>query len=48
MLARPELIKKIEELGNYTRPMSPRELSEFVRAERDIWQPIVKQIGIAQ
>src|SRR5205823_6217311 len=31
VLARPELIKKIEELGNYTRPMNPRELSDFVR-----------------
>jgi tripartite-type tricarboxylate transporter receptor subunit TctC len=48
VLARPELIKKIEELGNYTRPMTPQELANFVREERDIWQPIVKQIGIAQ
>ena len=48
VLARPELIKKIEELGNYTRPMTPQELADFVRNEREIWQPIVKQIGIAQ
>jgi len=26
----------------------PTELSDFVRTEREIWQPIVKQIGIAQ
>ena len=30
-LARPEIVKKIEELGNYTRPMTPQELAEFVR-----------------
>ena len=48
VLARPEIVRKIEELGNYTRPMTPKELAEFVREEREIWQPIVKQIGIAQ
>jgi tripartite-type tricarboxylate transporter receptor subunit TctC len=48
VLARPELVKKIEELGNYTRPMTPKELADFVREERQIWQPIAKQIGIAQ
>ena len=48
VLARPELVRKIEELGNYTRPMTPQELADFVRDERDMWGPIVKQIGIAQ
>ena len=48
VLARPEVVRKIEELGNYTRPMTPKELADFVREEREIWQPIVKQIGIAQ
>ena len=46
-LTRPEVIKKLEELGNYTRPMSPRELADFVRSERELWRPIVAQIGIA-
>jgi tripartite-type tricarboxylate transporter receptor subunit TctC len=46
-LARPALIRKFEELGNYTRPMSPQQLSDFVRNERELWGPIVKQIGIA-
>lgn len=45
-LARPDVIKKFEELGNYTRPMTPQELAEFVRSERDTWRPVVKQIGI--
>ena len=45
---RPEVVRKIEELGNYTRPDEPKELADFVREERDIWEPIVKQIGIAQ
>lgn len=46
-LARPEVVKKLEELGNYTRPMSPQELADFVRSERELWRPIVTQIGIS-
>jgi tripartite-type tricarboxylate transporter receptor subunit TctC len=46
VLSRPEVIKKFEELGNYTRPMTSQELSDFVRSERDIWRPIVKGIGM--
>ncbi len=45
VLARPEIVKKLEELGNYTRPMTPQELADFVRDEREIWGPIVKQLG---
>jgi tripartite-type tricarboxylate transporter receptor subunit TctC len=48
VLARPELIKKFEEFGTVTRPMSPQELAAFVRSERDVWGPVVRQIGIAQ
>jgi len=46
-LGRPALTRKFEELGNYTRPMTPQQLSDFVRSERKLWGPIVKQIGIA-
>jgi len=46
-LARPELIKKFEELGNYTRPMTPQDLADFVHNERELWRPIVRQIGIS-
>jgi tripartite-type tricarboxylate transporter receptor subunit TctC len=47
VLARPELIKKFEEFGTVTRPMSPLELADFVRGERDVWGPVIRQIGIA-
>jgi tripartite-type tricarboxylate transporter receptor subunit TctC len=46
-LARPELTKKLEEMGNYSRPMNPRELADFVRDERQLWGPIVRQVGPA-
>jgi hypothetical protein len=32
---------------DYARPMTPGELSSFVRSERELWGPIVRQIGIA-
>jgi tripartite-type tricarboxylate transporter receptor subunit TctC len=46
-LAQPALIRKFEEMGGYTHPMMPSELSSFVRSERELWGPIVRQIGIA-
>jgi tripartite-type tricarboxylate transporter receptor subunit TctC len=47
LVARPELTKKLEEMGNYSRPMNPRELADFVRDERQLWGPIVRQVGPA-
>jgi tripartite-type tricarboxylate transporter receptor subunit TctC len=46
-LAAPELIAKFQEMGNYTRTMSPKELADFVNEERQLWGPIVKQVGPA-
>jgi tripartite-type tricarboxylate transporter receptor subunit TctC len=46
VLSRPDVIKKFVDSGNYTRPMTPQELADFVRSERDIWRPIVKSIGM--
>jgi tripartite-type tricarboxylate transporter receptor subunit TctC len=44
-LARPDVIKKFEALGNYTRPMSPPALAAFIHTERDLWRPIVQEVG---
>ena len=44
-LAQPELLKKFQDLGNYTRSMSPQELADFVRSERQVWGPIVKKVA---
>jgi tripartite-type tricarboxylate transporter receptor subunit TctC len=42
--SRPELQKKYETLGTFTRQMSLKELSDFVRAGQEQWRPIVRQI----
>lgn len=46
-LSNPELLKKFEDIGNSTRDMSLKELADFVREERKIWGPIVKEVGPA-
>jgi tripartite-type tricarboxylate transporter receptor subunit TctC len=45
VLTRPDVVKKIEDLGNYTRPMSPQQLADFVRDERRTWGPIARQFA---
>jgi len=46
VLTRPDVVKKIEDLGNYTRrPMSPQQLADFVRDERKTWGPIARQFA---
>jgi len=43
-LGRPELKQRFLELGSYTRPMSPGELTSFIRSEQELWRPIVAEI----
>jgi tripartite-type tricarboxylate transporter receptor subunit TctC len=44
----PELGQKLADLATFTRPMSPAETTEFIRREQELWQPVVKQIGVSQ
>ena len=44
--ARPELKQRLEELGTHIRPMSPQQVAEFIHGERDLWRPVLKEIGI--
>jgi tripartite-type tricarboxylate transporter receptor subunit TctC len=48
VLTTPDIVKKFTELGNYTRPLSPQELAEFVSKERTTWAPIVRLVGKAE
>jgi tripartite-type tricarboxylate transporter receptor subunit TctC len=47
VLARQDLNQKFQELGTLTRQMSPRELSDFIRSEQQLWKPVIKQVGLA-
>jgi tripartite-type tricarboxylate transporter receptor subunit TctC len=44
-LARPQVVAKFQALGNYTRSMTPQDLAAFVRGERELWRPVVEQVG---
>src|SRR5262249_53119494 len=46
VLARAEVRQKLNALGVSTRQMSPQQLSEFIHREQELWNPVVKQIGI--
>jgi tripartite-type tricarboxylate transporter receptor subunit TctC len=47
VLARPDVKQKFDELSLSTRPMSSQELGDFIRSERQLWKPVIKQIGLA-
>jgi len=45
VLGRPELKQRFLELGSYTRPMTPDELTSFIRGQQELWRPIVSEVA---
>jgi len=41
--AQPAFQERLDQLGTYARPMSPQEIAEFIRSERDFWRPLVQE-----
>jgi len=48
VLDKPELKQKFADLATFARPISPAETTEFIRRERELWRPVVKQVGVSQ
>jgi tripartite-type tricarboxylate transporter receptor subunit TctC len=48
VLGQPEMKQRLEALGSYVRPLSPDATAAHIRAERDLWRPIVRQVGAAR
>jgi tripartite-type tricarboxylate transporter receptor subunit TctC len=44
VLAQPELVEKFAAIGTYPQPLSPADTASFIRAEQDLWWPIVRQV----
>ena len=44
VLAQPDLVEKFAAIGTYPQPLSPDETARFVRAEQELWWPIVRQV----
>jgi tripartite-type tricarboxylate transporter receptor subunit TctC len=47
VLAQEEVKQKLAALSVSTRVMSPPELADFIRSERQLWMPVIKRIGVA-
>ena len=47
MLARPELQKRFEDLGTTLNPMTPAELTAFIREQQRIWRPVIAETAKA-
>jgi tripartite-type tricarboxylate transporter receptor subunit TctC len=41
----PDFKKKLANLGSYSRPMSPAEVTAFVQAEQKTWKPVLEKIA---
>lgn len=47
VLAQDDIKQRFAALSLSTRSMSPAELDQFVRAERELWRPVVKRVSAA-
>jgi tripartite-type tricarboxylate transporter receptor subunit TctC len=45
VLARPDVARRLAELGNYVRPMARREVAAFIKREREVWGAVIKGMG---
>jgi tripartite-type tricarboxylate transporter receptor subunit TctC len=46
VLIQEDVKQKLSVLSISTRIMSPQELADFIRSERQLWLPVIKRIGI--
>jgi tripartite-type tricarboxylate transporter receptor subunit TctC len=44
VLAQPDLMEKFAATGTYPQPLSPAETADFIRAEQQLWWPIVREV----
>jgi tripartite-type tricarboxylate transporter receptor subunit TctC len=45
VLATLELKQRFLEQGTYVQPMSPGELTAFIRSQQEIWKPVIAEVG---
>jgi tripartite-type tricarboxylate transporter receptor subunit TctC len=44
-LESPELVRKFQEIGNYAKPMTTRELAQYISFERKTWRAVAQRLG---
>ena len=45
MLTNPEIKDKLAARGSYARPMSPVEVTAFIREQQQLWKPALQSIA---
>jgi tripartite-type tricarboxylate transporter receptor subunit TctC len=48
VLSRSTVRQRFQELGTYTRPMSPEELAGFIAREQQQWKPVIARVGLSR
>ena len=48
VIAEPDVIARFQQLGTYTRDLTPAQTEEFIRSEEKLWWPIVRQVKAQQ
>jgi tripartite-type tricarboxylate transporter receptor subunit TctC len=43
VLGQPELKQRLADLGTYSRPTTPEELTAFIREQQAIWRPVIAE-----
>jgi tripartite-type tricarboxylate transporter receptor subunit TctC len=46
VLGEPGLQEKLGLFGTTVRPMSPAEVSDFIRSEQEKWKPLLNEVGV--
>jgi tripartite-type tricarboxylate transporter receptor subunit TctC len=46
VLALPEVRQRFQGFSLSTRSMSPQQLAEFIASERQLWKPVIQQMGL--
>jgi tripartite-type tricarboxylate transporter receptor subunit TctC len=45
VMAMPNIIARFEAIGAYARHLPPAELTAFIKAEQDLWWPVVREVN---
>ena len=46
MASDPEVVEKFLSIATYTSHGGPAELLTYVKAEQELWKPVIQQIGM--
>ena len=44
VVAMPDVIERFQQLGTYSRDLTPAQTAEFMRNEEKLWWPIVRRV----